>query len=187
MTVCLVHSVAPSKLGSPYRKRNAPSSRPDASTVRSKSMSGSAWEAGGARASTRSGARDESMPPCSWWGPGPVLLRPIIKEGILKKRGGRINAWGDRHVLRLLRYSRGFCRHREELWECCVDAPPSLLLCLGACGRRNRFLRADICTWVCFFPSTCLNPVLITRRYFILREDLLEQYAKGENPVSLCF
>ncbi|CBJ29444.1 conserved unknown protein [Ectocarpus siliculosus] len=56
------------------------------------------------------------MPPSSWWGPGPVLLRPIIKEGILKKRGGRINAWGD--------------------------------------------------------------------RYFILREDLLEQYAKGENPAN---
>lgn len=24
------------------------------------------------------------------------MMRPIVKEGVLKKRGGRINAWGDR-------------------------------------------------------------------------------------------
>lgn len=48
-------------------------------------------------------------------------------------------------------------------------------------------LRTDMHTWVCFFPSTCLNPILVSLRYFILREDLLEQYAKGENPVSPSF
>eukprot|EP00903_Cladosiphon_okamuranus_P015669 g14470.t1 len=95
---------------SPFRKRHLPS-RQDSANARSVSMG---WESERGRAAAATQPRDDANSPCPWWGPG--SLRPIVKEGVLKKRGGRINAWGD--------------------------------------------------------------------RYFILREDLLEQYAKGETPPS---
>ena len=85
-----------SKQTSPFRKRHLPS-RQDSSNPRSVSTG---WESERGRAAvTATQPRDDAKTPCSWWGPGSPLLRPIVKEGVLKKRGGRINAWGDRCVL----------------------------------------------------------------------------------------
>ncbi|CAM9908395.1 unnamed protein product [Scytosiphon promiscuus] len=103
-----------SRLASPLRKRHPPP-RQEAANAKSAWDGGGGGGAGaGARAIGSSQARDDSKSQCSWWGPGSAQPRPIVKEGILKKRRGGINSWGD--------------------------------------------------------------------RYFILREDLLEQYAKGETP-----
>lgn len=80
---------------SPFRKRPPPFRQDQ--TTSSRSVSGGVGrEAGGGRTTTQSHQRDDPKSPTSWWPPGSPLLRPIVKEGILKKRGGRINAWGDR-------------------------------------------------------------------------------------------
>lgn len=98
-----VSSVATSTAGasnssaqaSPFRKRHLPS-RQDCANVRSVSTG---WESERGRAAAATQPRDDATTTSSWWEPGSPLLRPIVKEGVLKKRGGRINAWGDRCVI----------------------------------------------------------------------------------------
>lgn len=59
-----------------------------------------------------------------------------------------------------------------------------LALCAqaGCCGRNHYCSLASPCP---HSPSRVRTPPSYVHRYFILREDLLEQYAKGETPVSL--
>eukprot|EP00752_Nemacystus_decipiens_P007751 g6928.t2 len=114
-----------SKQVSPFRKRHLPS-RQDPSNARSVSTG---WDSDRGRASgTTTQPRDDGKTPSSWWGPaGSPLLRPIVKEGVLKKRGGRINAWGDRHfVLRedmLEQYAKGETPPTAQPKHCYVLDP----------------------------------------------------------------